>query len=119
MQRSDHRRRLLALAAAYLVGLQALLLPMAVAVGAVVDAPMCSSTASAGGAPTPANHNSGCACAAGCGMQCSATAFTAPAPVLIAVERILVGAERPLPALPPAIIFAVRHAHFARGPPEA
>ncbi len=69
-----------ALAAVYVVVLQALLLPLSVAAGSPFLGPLCVSSASEP-AGQPAGHASGCACAAGCGMQCCGFGLAAPAPV--------------------------------------
>jgi hypothetical protein len=61
-------RRMAALAATYVVVLQALLLPLAVAATAPRTDVLC--VTSGEGAPAPAHDNTGCACAAGCGAQC-------------------------------------------------
>jgi hypothetical protein len=63
-------RRLIALAAAYVIALQALLLPLSVAAGGAFDFSLCTAVTSADRPSSPAGYDSGCPCAAGCGMQC-------------------------------------------------
>jgi hypothetical protein len=77
------KRRIIALAAAYLVALQALLLPLSVAAGSPFVGPPCSTSVSQPGSQ-PVKHDTGCPCAAGCGMQCCAQALAAPSPELSA-----------------------------------
>lgn len=72
---------MIALFAAYVVALQALLLPLTVGAVASFDGSLCASTASTNGAP-PVSHDSGCACAAGCGMACCAQALAGPPQVV-------------------------------------
>src|ERR1700757_3916480 len=52
-------RRLIALLAAYVVALQALLLPLTIAAHPILDGSLCAS-ATADGGPPPAGHDSGC-----------------------------------------------------------
>jgi hypothetical protein len=98
------KRRMIALAAAYLVALQALLLPLSVAAGSPFMAPPCASSASQP-ASQPANHDTGCPCAAGCGMQCCAQALVAPVPVVAERIPVIVYTAAPLRAF-----VAVAHA---------
>jgi len=66
-------RRVLALAVAYGVALQALLLVFScpvVGTDAFISAPICSSNGSGGPKHPPAGHD--CACLAGCGAGCGA-----------------------------------------------
>jgi hypothetical protein len=81
MRRRHVSRSLIALAAAYLVALQALILPLSLPATAAVAGGLCL-TAHEG--PAPAGQEQGCPCAAGCGMQCHAPAL-GPAPSAAAV----------------------------------
>jgi hypothetical protein len=63
-------RRLIAVIATYVVALQALLLPLSLAIGGTLDASLCAAAQTAANAPSPAGDTSGCPCAAGCGMPC-------------------------------------------------
>jgi len=77
MHRISPSRRVFALLAAYVVVLQALLLPLTVAAGAHFDSAICVTSAPAGGGE-PASHDPGCGCAAGCGIHCHAQAMGEP-----------------------------------------
>ena len=111
-------RRIVALAAAYVIGLQALLLPLSVADRAFATV-FCSAHASVGNAQAPTGQDNGCPCAAGCGMQCGVHALAAPPQTVIAFGSL--GAARLL--APPAIAPAPRPAWYspqlARAPPAA
>lgn len=111
-------RRLIALAAAYLVAAQTVLLPLSVAAASPLLNTLCVSSSSGTG-HGPAGSDNGCGCAAGCGIQCCAPAaldgpvanFRAP-PVLAQV-------------LAPVVLFVAgfraedRGWHRPRGPPFA
>jgi hypothetical protein len=77
-------RRWIALIAAYVVALQAVLLPLSALAAGPFDASICSAHATRDRAPLPADSQSGCPCAAGCGMLCCAHAVLAPEPAIIA-----------------------------------
>ena len=62
MSESTRTRRVIALIAAYVVTLQALLLPLSVAAGPFKSS-LCTAATSVNGSPSPAGHDSGCACA--------------------------------------------------------
>jgi hypothetical protein len=119
MRGFDHPRRLVALAAAYLIVLQVLLLPLSVTLGGGTDFSLCSSAASAASSQSPANHQTGCPCAAGCGMQCCVHAFGGPPQAFLAIEPTPVDARPLPPALAPVVHLTVRTPQFARGPPSA
>jgi hypothetical protein len=76
-------RRVVALIAAYVVALQALLLPLSVAAGSLLPASLCSQTANA----APGKHDTGCPCAAGCGMQCCAQGLLEPPQISVVMHR--------------------------------
>jgi len=63
-------RPFIALAAGYVIALQALLLALSVAVGGSPFFSLCSARTSVTSSQSPAVHQTGCFCAAGCGMQC-------------------------------------------------
>jgi hypothetical protein len=69
---------MIALAAAYLVALQTLLLPLSVAAGSPFAGSLCASSVNSSQQPDgqPNGHDGGCPCAAGCGMQCCVQALT-------------------------------------------
>src|ERR1019366_4738562 len=66
MSESARTRRVIALAAAYVVALQALLLPLSAAVGGPFESSLCAAAAPVDHASSPAGHDSGCPCAPGC-----------------------------------------------------
>jgi hypothetical protein len=117
MIESARSRGFIAVFAAYVVALQALLLPLSVLAG-VPGSALCLSAAS-NGAGQPADHPNGCPCAAGCGLQCCAQTSVLPPQIVIARAAAQVTA---LPAahlaeqFRPARDFA---SHHPRGPPAA
>jgi hypothetical protein len=119
MSQPRRSRPFIALAAAYVIALQALLLPLSVAVGGSPFFSLCSAGASVASSQSPAGHPTGCPCAAGCGMQCCAHALAGPPQALIALDLAQVGALLSPPALEPVIRLAVRSPQLARAPPAA
>jgi hypothetical protein len=119
MSRSRRSRPFIALAAAYVIALQALLLPLSVAMGGAYPFSLCSAGASVAGSQSPVGHQTGCPCAAGCGMQCCVHALAGPPQTPIAVDLAQAGALMPLPALEIAVRPAMRGLQVARGPPPA
>ena len=100
MSRRSRTLRFIALFAAYVVALQALLLPLSVAVGGTLDLTPCAAATSAGSTQTPASHQTGCPCAAGCGMQCCVHALDASAAAADrCIESCTPVALMPLPAI--------------------
>jgi len=108
---------MVALIAAYLIALQALLLPLSVAAGAPFASGICATSAE--GSHSPGRHETGCPCAAGCGMQCCAQALAGPASIGIA----LAPPRSSVIALAPAIEAMFRPASKSpqnpRAPPAA
>lgn len=101
---------MLALFAAYVVALQALLLPLTVAAFAMPEAGLCVTVAEEVSRP-PVNHDTGCGCAAGCGMQCCAQTLLGPPEqggVVLHPARVSVIA-------PPTVLTAIARP-TARGP---
>jgi hypothetical protein len=119
MSDSLRSRRLVALAAAYVVALQALLLPMSVAAGGALDSSLCTAAISVDGAPAPASHDTGCPCAAGCGMQCCVQALAGPPPGMVALGLTHAIAMPPAPAIAPVTRLADRSPQVPRAPPAA
>lgn len=117
MHRPRRFNRVIALAAAYAVALQALLLPLSVAIGS--SPALCLSSGSAGGSQAPAGHGPGCPCAAGCGMHCGIHAAAAPPDGLPTLLFFGAGSALPLPAIEQAQARALRHPQLARAPPAA
>ena len=116
MSESTRSRRVIALFAAYVVALQALLLPLSVAAGPFKSR-LCAAAMSADGAPPPAGHDSGCPCAAGFGTHCCAQTLASPpvGTVILALSRAL--AMMPMPAIERVIRVAVRSPQVPRAPP--
>jgi hypothetical protein len=119
MMKATQPRRIVALAAAYVIGLQALLLPLSVAAGGVFGPVLCSAHASVGNAQTPIDRDNGCPCAAGCGMQCGVHALAGPPHAVIAFGLARVAGTMPLPAVDVAPRPALHRPQLARGPPAA
>ena len=107
-------RRLVALLAAYVVALQALLLPLSVAAGTQFSASLCITLAD--GSHSPVGHDSGYPCA-GCGMQCCGQALIVPPPVVIAVGSAHGFAIAPAPAIEPVLRPAGKGPQIPRAPP--
>jgi hypothetical protein len=120
MRQPLRSRRIVALAAAYVVALQASLLPLSLAVGASPGTSLCSAATSAAGPQSGTGHGgSGCPCAAGCGMQCGIHALAGSPQAAIVLA--LTGAARltPPPALTQVARSWLRSPQLARAPPAA
>ncbi len=111
-------RRIVALAAAYVIGLQALLLPLSVAAGGFLT-PLCSGQLSVGNAQVPGSHDNGCPCAAGCGMQCGVHALAGPPQTVIAFGTLGTASRLAPPRIEPAPRPAWHTPRLARAPPAA
>jgi len=112
---ASRSRPVLSLLAAYVIVLQALLLPMTVATTAAFDGSLCA-TAAAG---HPAGDQPGCPCSAGCGMQCCVQTLAAPPPVSAFVVELPRGEILSLPQSLAAGYFAHERPQTARAPPAA
>jgi hypothetical protein len=112
------KRRIVALIAAYVVALQALLLPLAVVAG-TPDPGLCASATSANQQQHSGGHANGCPCAAGCGMQCCAGILAGPSQA--ATVAMPADASPLAPAAAPAVLAQSRlHGpQLARAPPPA
>ncbi len=111
-------RRIIALVAAYVMALQALLLPLSVAAGSPFINSLCAS--SAGSTQKPLSHQNGCPCAAGCGMQCCTHHGLAGAPqVTVAPALSQSYAMLVAPMLAPATRAFERRPQIPRAPPAA
>lgn len=120
MSESARTRRGIALIAAYVVALQALLLPLSVAAGGPFAASLCAAASSADGWPSPAGHDPGCPCAAGCGMQCCAQTLAGPPQVIsVKLDLARVIAMTLPPAIEPVIRSTDRSPQVPRAPPAA
>lgn len=119
MNKTFWSRRILALAAAYMMGLQVLLLPLSMAIGGTPIGALCRSSRAAGSTQTPASHQTACPCAAGCGMLCGLHAASMP-PQISVVLAALDAAGLLAPAAMVAIERPVLHSpQRARAPPVA
>jgi hypothetical protein len=79
MRQPFQSRRIVALAAAYVVALHASLLPLSLAAGASPGVSLCPAVTSTADPQSGNSHGgSGCPCAAGCGMQCCVPALAGP-----------------------------------------
>lgn len=117
MTKPVRTRRIVALAAAYVVALQALLLPLSVAAGASFAAGICATAAD--GTHQPASHESGCPCAAGCGMQGSAQALIGPPQAALAPALTYTVVLTPAPAVEVTVRPAAKGPQVPRAPPAA
>ena len=111
-------RRLIALAAAYLVAAQAILLPLSVASANPLLSQLCISSPDGAG-HAPAGSDGGCGCAAGCGMQCCAPGHMAAPPDEFRAQPVLVRVLAPVKRFGERIIADDRGAHRSRAPPAA
>jgi hypothetical protein len=115
MSQTKSARRVIALIAAYVVALQALLLPLSVAAGTPLQTSICSETANG----APARHDAGCPCAAGCGMQCCAQSLLAPPQIGLVVHRTGAIVVAPPVTFDSIVRLAQRDPHSPRAPPSA
>jgi hypothetical protein len=110
---------MIALAAAYVIVLQALLLPLSIVAGGPFGSSLCVTSTSVEGQPTPASHDSGCPCAAGCGTQCCVQSLAGPPQFTFAPVLSRVIATATAPAVSPAIRLVDRRPQIPRAPPTA
>ena len=116
MSKTIRTRRIIALIAAYVVALQALLLPLSMAAASPFATSLCAAV-SDGSSHAPAGHDSGCPCAAGCGMQCCAQIFVGPAQIVVVHGVAAAVTLMPARALGPIIRVAYRSPQIPRAPP--
>ena len=121
MSKSLRRRHFIALAAAYVVALQALLLllPLSVAAGSPFHSSLCAAAAAPDGSPQPTGHDGGCPCAAGCGTQCCVQSLAGPPQVAIILAPTRAIAMTLPRATEPIIRPADRSPQIPRAPPAA
>jgi hypothetical protein len=119
MSESARSRRVIALAAAYVVALQALLLPLSVAASGAFDSSLCTAAISVDGAPAPASHDTGCPCAAGCEAPCCVQTLAGPPPVTVVLGLTRAIAMTLGPAIAPVTRLANRRPQVPRAPPPA
>lgn len=119
MQTALRTRRLIALIAAYVVAIQALLLPLTVAASASLDASLCISSVSGDGSGSTTGHKTGGLCAANCAMQCCAPAFASPPRIELAFGATGAGTAAE-PSVIVGVLIATTHTpQSARAPPGA
>lgn len=118
MSKSVGSRRLIALAAAYLVVVQAIVLPLSVAAASPFVHALCAS-ATDGADHGPAGSDNGCGCAAGCGMQCCAPALLTTPPAEFRLSLTVARVLTPLTVFDPGIRADKRGSHRSRAPPAA
>ena len=119
MTRTSWSRRIVALAAAYVLALQALLLPLSLAAGGALTQVLCSGQQSVGNIQAPIGHDTGCPCAAGCGMQCAMHAAGAPPQSVLALASFGSVCLPSPPAVEQAERPTARRPQLARAPPAA
>ena len=119
MSKSLRCRHVIALAAAYVVALQALLLPLSVAAGSPFHSSLCAAAAATDGLPQPTGHDGGCPCAAGCGTQCCVQSLAGPPQVAIILAPTRAIVMTPPRAIEPVIRPADRSPQIPRAPPAA
>ena len=117
MRARHFSRRMIGLLAAYLVALQALILPLSMPATAALADSLCITEGTGSPAQHPAGRDHGCPCCAGCGMQCAAPALADAPPALPAPPQAVVTA-----AAVPALLAmtprpAPRSPQMPRGPP--
>ncbi|MBS0248533.1 MAG: hypothetical protein JSR61_18100 [Proteobacteria bacterium] len=116
MSKSVCSRRLIALAAAYLVAAQAIVLPLSVAASSPFLNALCVSS-SGGAGHGPAGTDGGCGCAAGCGMQCCSPAHLTTPPAEFRLKQTVTRVLAPVVVFDPGIRVDNRGSHRSRAPP--
>lgn len=118
MRGTSYLRRVLTVAAAYVVALQLVLLPLTLALASPLAGPLCSQAAAYAGAPAdPLKADTGCACAAGCGMQCCASSASAAPSSAHAIDRNPLWTLTPVAVFGKAALAQARSPHNPRAPP--
>jgi hypothetical protein len=117
MRKSFPSRHLFALAAIYVVVLQALLLPLAVAAGSPDSGSLCVSAGS--DTQAPAQPDTGCACAAGCGTQCCAYSLSGAPRAALAYDPTFAWVLTPALTFEAVTQAAIRLPQNPRAPPIA
>jgi hypothetical protein len=114
MRIRTHFCRFVALAAAYVVALQALLLPLSVAINAsFISSPCATSVENS----HPISHETGCPCATGCGMQCCDQTLASPPRVEAAPAQTYARVTTSAPALEVTVRPPAKGLQVARAPP--
>ena len=108
-------RRLIALAAAYVVAAQATLLPLSIAAASPMLTSICVSVADGAG-HQPGDTGNGCGCAAACGVQCCAPGALDRPAAQFRLPPAVVQVLAPVEALI-AVRAENRASHHPRAPP--
>ncbi len=119
MRTSIPYRQIIALAATYVVVLQALLLPLAVAAAGPMRDGLCLTSGTNTPTSKPAQHDAGCGCAAGCGTQCCGQGLIGAVPASLAAVLTGFSVLTPAFALEAAAQAAPRGPQIPRAPPAA
>jgi hypothetical protein len=120
MRQTRRPRQVIALVAAYVVALQALLLPLSLAAAASPDFSLCSAATSTASPQSGAGHGgTGCPCAAGCGMQCCVSVLAGPPQAAIVLALTSVTRLAPSPVFAQIPRPWLRSPQLARAPPAA
>jgi len=119
MSKFFQSRRLVALAAAYVVALQTLLLPLSLAPGASFKASLCTAAMSTDGPSLPTSRDSNCPCAAGCGMPCCMQMLAGPPQGVLAFGLTRASAITPARPIRPVVRLDDRSPQLPRAPPAA
>jgi hypothetical protein len=117
MSKPVRSRRIIALIAAYVVALQALLLPLSVAAGPALGSALC--VTSTDDSQLPASHETGSPCTAGCGMLCCGQALTGPPQAVAVLILMRARALTPAPAIVPVVRPPDKGPQIPRAPPAA
>ncbi len=103
--------------AAYVVALQALLLPLSVAAVPALGSSLCVTSKEA--SQPPASHETGCPCTAGCGMLCCGQAL-AGSPQAVAILGLMCPrALTPARTIEPVVRPPDKGSQIPRAPPVA
>jgi hypothetical protein len=117
MRDSSRVRSYIVWAAAYVIALQATLLPLSVAAAAPLAAIVCTSGSHAD-ASLPLNP-AGCPCAGGCGMQCHTQTLAMPPSIAVAATRTRAGTMAPELLVGGFVQRFIRCPQIPRAPPVA
>lgn len=117
MRARRFRERLIGLLAAYLVALQALVLPLSMP--ATFAGTLCITEPSGDPAQQPVDHDHGCPCCAGCGMLCHVPALAGAGTVTVPAPQLRLAALLEPAPFEAAPRIAARIAQMPRGPPSA
>ncbi|RDV01932.1 hypothetical protein DXH78_15080 [Undibacter mobilis] len=106
------------MAAAYVVALQLILLPLTVAASNAPSAPLCSQLSDPAKS-APLKSDTGCACAAGCGVQCCAPGYPVPSSAAVSLQRGQGDVLAPAQVFLAFTLGQERGPHNPRAPPAA